>query len=77
MPNKRLSVTLFFSFLSILILMSACGKSKEKVRNDNVAAPGRDKELYEEASEALRKGRYDESRLKYNVVVSTYPDSES
>lgn len=76
MPNKRLSVTLFFSFLSILILMSACGKSKEKVRNDNVAAPGRDKELYEEASEALRKGRYDESRLKYNVVVSTYPDSE-
>ena len=56
--------------------MSACGKSKEKVRNDNVAAPGRDKELYEEASEALRKGRYDESRLKYNVVVSTYPDSE-
>ena len=76
MPNKRLSVSLFISFLSILILMSACGKSKEKVRNDNVAAPGRDKELYEEASEALRKGRYDESRLKYNVVVSTYPDSE-
>ncbi len=76
MPNKRLSVSLFISFLSILILLSACGKSKEKVRNDNVAAPGRDKELYEEASEALRKGRYDESRLKYNVVVSTYPDSE-
>ncbi len=74
MPNKRLS--LFISFLSILLLMTACGKSKEKVRNDNVAAPGRDKELYEEASEALRKGRYDESRLKYNVVVSTYPDSE-
>ncbi len=76
MPNKRLSVSLLISFLSILIFMSACGKSKEKVRNDNVAAPGRDKELYEEASEALRKGRYDESRLKYNVVVSTYPDSE-
>ncbi|CDM64933.1 outer membrane protein assembly factor BamD [Pyrinomonas methylaliphatogenes] len=38
-------------------------------------APGRDRQLFEEASKAARKGRYDEARLLYQVIITTYPDS--
>ncbi|MBX3276931.1 MAG: outer membrane protein assembly factor BamD [Acidobacteria bacterium] len=60
--------------LGLAILSAACGGAKDKVANE--AVPGRDKELYEEAMTKLRKGRYDESRLMLNVVISSYPDSE-
>lgn len=76
MNHKSLTLALTLLLASFLGLMAGCGKGSEKVRNDNVAAPGRDKELYEQASEKLRKGRYDEARLTYNVIISTYPDSE-
>jgi outer membrane protein assembly factor BamD len=64
--------------VAILVLavgLSGCG-SKDKVKNENAPIPGRDKEIYEQASVKARKGRYDEARLLYNVVISTYPDSE-
>ena len=76
MKFKSLTLTLTLALLSSFLLLAGCGKGNEKVKNDNVATPGRDKELYEQASEKLRKGRYDESRLTYNVIISTYPDSE-
>ena len=56
------------------LLLAACGK--DKVKNENAAIPGRDKELYEQASKKAEKGRYDEARLLYNVVITTYADSE-
>jgi len=59
--------------LSVLLL-AACG-GKDKVKNENAAAPGRDKELYEEATKKAKKGRFDEARLLYNVVITTYADS--
>ena len=62
--------------LAASLLAAACGGPKDKVANDNEAKPGRDKELYETASQKLRKGRYDESRLLFNVVITTYADSE-
>ena len=58
-----------------LLLLGACG-GKDKVKNDNEYKPGRDKELYEQAETKLKKGRYDEARLLYNVVITTYADSE-
>lgn len=74
--NQTHSRLLLLSLLSLFTLLAvSCGGSKDKVKNDNQAVPGRDKELYEEASKKLRKGRYDESRLMYNVIISTYPDS--
>jgi outer membrane assembly lipoprotein YfiO len=76
MKFKSLTLTLTLALLFSFLLLAGCGKGSDKVKNDNVAAPGRDKELYEQASEKLRKGRYDESRLTYNVIISTYPDSE-
>ncbi len=67
------------SFVILLLIAVffavSCGGAKDKVRNDNVAREGRDKELYDEAMEKLRKGKYDEGRLKLNVIITTYPDS--
>lgn len=60
--------------LGLAIISAACGGAKDKVGNE--AVPGRDRELYEEAMGKLRRGRYDESRLMLNVVISSYPDSE-
>jgi outer membrane protein assembly factor BamD len=61
--------------LALTLTLAACG-GKDKVKNENEYKPGRDKELYETAEQKLRKGRYDEARLLYNVVITTYPDSE-
>ncbi len=76
--NMRCRVSVYALSVAILALavgLSGCG-SKDKVKNENAPIPGRDKEIYEQASAKARKGRYDESRLLYNVVISTYPDSE-
>ncbi|MBL8008898.1 MAG: hypothetical protein JNJ56_15365, partial [Ignavibacteria bacterium] len=43
------------------LIAAACG-GKDKVKNENAAIPGRDKELYEQASVKAQKGRYDEAR---------------
>ena len=53
----------------MLAMLAGCG-GKNKVASDDVR-PGRDKELYEEAMTKLRKGRYDESRLMLNVVITS------
>lgn len=70
--KAKILVVLLVTTLSLLL--AACGK--DKVKNENAAIPGRDKELYEQASVKAEKGRYDESRLLYNVVITTYADSE-
>lgn len=73
---RRSSVTWgLVSFASLVLLLTGCG-AKNKVDNENAVLPGRDKELYEQASQKARKGRYDEARLLYNVVITTYADSE-
>jgi outer membrane protein assembly factor BamD len=65
-----------FSLLAIcLIALNGCG-GKDNVKNENAPIPGRDKELYEQAGKKAEKGRYDEARLLYNVVITTYADSE-
>jgi len=38
-------------------------------------APGRDRELFETATRVARKSNYDEARLLYNTIVTTYPES--
>lgn len=69
----RLKTLVLITMLSLIA--AACG-GKDKVKNENAAIPGRDKELYEQASVKAQKGRYDEARLLYNVVITTYADSE-
>lgn len=73
--NSHKLLLLFTAFFVILAV--GCGdKAKNRVKDENKAIPGRDKELYEDAAKKLDKGRYDESRLLFNVVITTYPDSE-
>jgi outer membrane protein assembly factor BamD len=42
----------------------------------NVASKQPDKELYDKAMVALKKGRYDVARLDLQTLLNTYPDSE-
>lgn len=67
---------LAYSLMAVsLFALAGCGE-KDKVKNENASALGRDKELYEDATKKAKKGRFDEARLLYNVVITTYPDSE-
>jgi len=62
-------------FASALALpLAGCGP-KDKVKNENASAEGRDRDLYNQASKKAEKGRYDEARLTYNIIITTYPDS--
>ncbi|MBO0859773.1 MAG: outer membrane protein assembly factor BamD [Chloracidobacterium sp.] len=62
-------------FMCILALtLFGCGP-KDKVKNENASPEGRDRDLYTQASKKAEKGRYDEARITYNVIISTYPDS--
>ena len=38
-------------------------------------APGRDRELFEEATKEARKDSYETARSLYSVIINTYPDS--
>ena len=38
-------------------------------------APGRDRELFEEAAKQIRKSNQETGRLLFNTIITTYPDS--
>lgn len=40
------------------------------------SAPGRDKTLFETAVKEAHRGRFEESRLLFNVIITTYPESD-
>lgn len=69
---KRRSTVIIMSVL--VLTLAGCGP-KDKVKTENTTSPERAKELYEQASHKAEKGRYDEARLTYNVVIASYPDS--
>lgn len=75
--RMKLSTTPTLVILVLILtgLLGGCG-GKDKVKNENASALGRDKIIYEDAAKKAKKGRYDEARLLYNVVITTYPDSE-
>lgn len=41
----------------------------------STAAPGRDRELFEEAAKFARKSNYETARVLFNVIITTYPES--
>lgn len=41
----------------------------------NGVQAGRDRQLFEEAAKLSRKGNYEGSRLLFNVIITTYPES--
>ena len=38
-------------------------------------APGRDRELFEVAAKEARKSKFEQARLLFNVIITTYPES--
>jgi len=66
-------ITIVFAS-ALALALAGCGP-KDKVKNENASAEGRDRELYNQASKKAEKGRYDEARLTYNIIITTYPDS--
>lgn len=62
--------------IAVSLTLAACGgKPKNKVTLEEAKGPGRDKELFREAADALRKGSYDRARIVLNTMINTYPDS--
>jgi len=66
-------ITIVFAS-ALALALAGCGP-KDKVKNENASPEGRDRELYNQASKKAEKGRYDEARLTYNIIITTYPDS--
>jgi len=53
------------------------GKSSNKYKEllSGGATPGRDRQLFTEATREVRKGNYDTGRLLFTTIITTYPDS--
>jgi outer membrane protein assembly factor BamD len=84
---NRLSLKIAALALAVLVLgVSAQAKDKKpkhKKNQDlsanplaNVASKQPDKELFDKAMLALKKGRFDVARLDLQTMLNTYPDSE-
>ncbi|HUV70088.1 MAG TPA: outer membrane protein assembly factor BamD [Terracidiphilus sp.] len=81
--KKIATVTLAVLVLSAVSAQARERKPKHKKNVDlsanplgNVASKQPDKELYDKAMIALKKGRYDVARLDLQTLLNTYPDSE-
>ena len=85
---NRLSRSLTALALASLLLSGVASQAKEKKpkhkKNQdlsanplaNVNSKQPDKELYDKAMVALKKGRFDVARLDLQTMLNTYPDSE-
>jgi len=72
-----MKVVIVFLFVLIFALpFAACGgKAKTKLSYEEAKGPGRDRELFRQGVEALRKGSYDEGRILLNTMINTYSES--
>jgi outer membrane protein assembly factor BamD len=85
---NRLSNKFAAGVLAVLVMISASALAKEKApkkkKNQdlsanplaNVNSKQPDKELFDKAMIALKKGRFDVARLDLQTMLNTYPDSE-
>src|ERR1035437_300307 len=85
---NRLSNKIAAAALAVLVMVSASALAKEKApkkkKNQdlsanplaNVNSKQPDKELFDKAMIALKKGRFDVARLDLQTMLNTYPDSE-
>jgi outer membrane protein assembly factor BamD len=85
---KRFSNRMAAIALAVLALGAVAGQAREKQPKSrknrdlganplaNVQSKQPDKELYDKAMVALKKGRFDVARLDLQVLLNTYPDSE-
>jgi len=77
-------VGVFALSLALLPHVDAATKTPKKKKNQdlsanplaNVASRQPDKELFDKAMAAMKKGRYDVARLDLQTLLNTYPESE-
>jgi outer membrane protein assembly factor BamD len=85
---NRLSRKIAAVALAILVMGGVYAQAKEKQpkhkKNEdlsanplaNVASKQPDKELFDKAMIAMKKGRFDVAQLDLQTLLNTYPDSE-
>ena len=75
-PGSMKVVKVFLFVLIFALPFAACGgKAKTKLSYEEAKGPGRDRELFRQGVEALRKGSYDEGRILLNTMINTYSES--
>ena len=69
--------------LAMVPAANAIGKKKKKKQTDlsanplgNVNSRQPDKELFDKAMVAMKKGKFDVARLDLQTLLNTYPDTE-
>lgn len=61
---------------ALALPFAACGgKAKTKLTLEEAKGPGRDRELFRQGIDAIRKGSFDEGRILLNTDINTYSDS--
>jgi outer membrane protein assembly factor BamD len=66
--------TICYVFIGVFVLYSSGCTQKSAKLQRSVVPP--DKTLYETGSDYLKKGQYIKSRLTFQTLISTYPDSD-
>jgi outer membrane protein assembly factor BamD len=62
--------------LALALPFAACGgKPKNILTLEEAKGPGRDRELFRDGVDAIRKGNFDEGRILLNTNINTYSDS--
>src|SRR5271165_3762854 len=81
--SNRIAVAALAFFVLASVAAHADRKPKKKKNQDlsanplaNVASKQPDKELFDKAMLALKKGRFDVARLDLQTMLNTYPESE-
>jgi outer membrane protein assembly factor BamD len=70
------AVKILVVVLAVALPFAACGgKPKTKLTLEEAKGPGRDRELYRQGVDAIRRGSYDEGRILLNTMINTYSDS--
>ena len=70
------AVKLLLVVMVLALPFAACGgKPKTKLTLEEAKGPGRDRELFRQGVDAIRKGSYDEGRILLNTMINTYSES--
>ncbi|HSB09802.1 MAG TPA: outer membrane protein assembly factor BamD [Blastocatellia bacterium] len=70
------AVKMVVAVLALGLAFAACGgKAKNKISFEEAKGPGRDRELFRQGIDAIRKGNFDEGRMLLNTDINTYSDS--
>lgn len=75
-PSSMRVAKILVAVLALALPFAACGgKPKNILTLEEAKGPGRDRELFRDGVDAIRKGNFDEGRILLNTNINTYSDS--